>query len=1026
MKWFLIGSVGVLCSVGLVRGDAAGDLYTKGSNALSANDYATAVQNFDQILTGYPTTPNIESIRLRTGYAYLHMGDYPKAVDRLSKLTVKMVKSEFRAPALFYTGLAQFSQTGKLTDKTQQKSMFTEAVVSFTDLINLITASPTPDNRDYMEDALYYRALAQFQREDYSDAEKDFLLLLQPPFNTSLQRPDYLLRLGTLYAVEANKAGEAKKTPDEIKALVQKALERFDQVSNDPNALVQANEANMNKAEVFYGLLAPLELPDTGGYQKALDAFRLIKRKDDMVQLQQKRLDELRASSQQQLQNGGAALANENSRLIDREEGRLKDLKSGVDPIIGALIRIGECYNAMKQSDEARTVLHRLAQATLTPEQAQEIDFQLLYSYALGGQTDKADAALTAYLGKHANDPQADSISYQMAAGLLQRKDFNGALVQANRSLKDFSEGRYVGPVISVKAQALLGLNRLDESKKVVDDYVAQHPQSPVANQLLLTNAGIETGQGDLKGALADYKKVKENTSASAELQAAGAAGYIQTLQSLKQFDDVISESKAFVTKYPESKALPGIMVLGAIAMDQKKDPAAIAALQDVARKYPKDDAAPFALYYIVGAYQRAGKVPEMIQAADDLRKAFPEAYTYILQAADAVSPVDVKQKKFTEAIAQYQPLINAPKPEVAAAARNKIGGIWLLAAKAMGAYQSLQKDEDRAEAQKRLGSTEQAYLDTLKNSSDQLVAVGDAFSGLNDVLVQRRSWGLLIDAGFEDYLGKLTAGLAAPEMQTRVELAKAGLVFIKKDGGKQYSAALDQFKKALAASPGLILTRQEANQYGELLIAGQDYPTALDVYNNLLSQADAKDQAALADANYGLGATYLAQGDVAKAKDYFSKMKALNGGAAWHPHIMDANYGLALSAEQTGDNATAKQLYATLMRSPQASYVLQAKAMLGYGRVLEKTGNGITPVAQGTAESAVHYYQQVNTLFGPATPALSAEGLFDAGQVYDKAGDKANAKVQYALLTDAKGPYAKTAPDWVAKAQAAAAKLGP
>lgn len=1011
--------------MGWVRGDAAGDLYTKGTDALSGGDYATAVQNLDQILTGYPTTPNIDDVRLRTGFAYLHLGDFPKAIDRLSKITAKTAKPQFRGPALFYTGLAQFQQAGKLPDKTpQQKSMFGQAAATLTDLIDFITASPTPDNKDYLEEAIYYRALAYYQKEDFASSEKDLLQLLQQ-FGTSLQRPDYLLRLGTLYAVEAGKAAEVKKSPDEIKALAAKSLERFDQVSNDPNALVQANEADMNKAEVTYSLLAPLDLPDASGYQKALDAFRLVKRKDDMVEVQQKRLDALRASSQAQLQNGGsgAAIANENSRLIEREEGRLKDLKDGADPIIGALIRIGECYNQMKQSDEARTVLHRLAQATLTSEQQQEVDFQLLYSYVLGGQTDKADKALTDYLGKHAGDPQADSISYQMAAGLLQRKDYNGALTQTNRSLKDFQNGRYVADVVALKAQALFNLGKIEESKAVLSDYLAKNPQSPAANQMLLTKAQNETADGDLKGALADYQKVKDNTAISPELQAGGTAGYVQTLQSLKRFDDVITESKAFAAKYPTSKALSSVLVLGAVAMDQKQDPGAVAALQDIARKYPKDDASPYALYYVVTIYQRAGKVPEMIQAADDLRKAFPDAYNFLAQAADAVSAAYVKQKKFDLAMAQYQPLVDAPQAEVSAAARNKTGAIRLLAAKSMGAYQSLQKDEDRAEAQKRLASAEEAYLGTLKNFPDQLGAVGDAFQGLIDAMIQRRSWGLLTDGDFDAYLGKITAGLTSPEMQTRVELARAGLVFTGKNGANQYPAALDRFKKALAANPGLTLTRQEANHYGELLITGKDYPKALEVYNNLLGQVDPKDQPALADAYYGLGAAYLAQGDLANAKQYFSKMKALNGGAAWHPHIMEANYGLALAAEQSGDTETVKQLYATLMRSPQAGFLLQAKAMLGYGRILEKAGNGIMPVAAGTTESGVHYYQQVHTLFGPSTPALSAEGLFDAGQVYEKAGDKANAKKQYADLIQA---YAATAPDWAAKAQAAMTKLGP
>jgi tetratricopeptide (TPR) repeat protein len=277
-----------------------------------------------------------------------------------------------------------------------------------------------------------------------------------------------------------------------------------------------------------------------------------------------------------------------------------------------------------------------------------------------------------------------------------------------------------------------------------------------------------------------------------------------------------------------------------------------------------------------------------------------------------------------------------------------------------------------------------------------------------------------------EGYLAKLGADFTTPEMQARFEMAKAGLVFVIKNGATQYPAALDRFKKVIASNPGLTLTRQETNQFGELLIAAKDYPTALKIYGDLLNNAAPTDQVTLGDAYYGLGATSLGQGNVIQAKDYFSKLKALPGGGLWHPHILEANYGIALADEQStlpADTAEARQIYAQLMQAQQAGVALQAKAMLGYGRLLEKTGNAIKPNASGPNEYAVHYFQEPNLLYGPAVPAQSAEGLYEAGQAYGNTGDKANAKKQYDALLKA---YGTTAPDWAAKAQAAEAQLGP
>ncbi len=1022
MKCFFGVLLGLFISSALAEADPATDLYNQGTAAYNQNDFKTAASDLDQIIANYPSTALIHTVRLEAGLAHLRLGDFAKTVDILAKETAPGAPSQ--GTALFYTGVAQLQLGNKLTDPAARNAAFAQAAATMTRLVDTIASAPTTENRDFTEDALYNRALAYFYEDQSVPAEADVQRLLQN-FPSSLSRPDWQLLLGNLYARQASEALNARQSDDAVRALATQAEQSFDAAISDPNALVQANEARLAKAETLV-LVAPFDLPSLDGYERALDAFRAVRRKADLIPLQQEHLRDLTAKNQAQLQSslGGTVSLASNSalaRLIDRETGRLADLQNGPDPVVQALIGIAQCYNAMKQGDEARTVLHRLAHATLTPEEQQSVDFALIYSYVLGGETAKADQALSDFLAKHPGDPRAEGLSVQMAGDLMKRKDYQGALDQANRSLKDFPTGAYAADAVQLKAEALRALGQLDAAKAVGDDFVAQHPGSAVAIGLMLNRAQAEVEQGDLNAALADYGKVKDSTQASAELQASGAAGYMQTLQALKRTDDVIAESKAFAAKFPSSPLLPNVLVMGAIALDAKHDPGAVAALQDVAKKYPADDEnspAPFALYYVVNIDERAGNVPAMVQAAAALTAAFPNRYALRLQAADAVTTAYVKQKKFDLAIAQYQPLISAAPPDVAAIAQAKIGDLWLKSAKSMGAYQSMQDPAQRAEAEKRLGSAETAFLEVLKDHGDQLTAVNNAFAGLNQDLLQRRSWGLLKDADFEAYLAKLTAGLTDPAMQTHVELAKAGLIFIEKEGRKQDAAALDRFRAALAANPSLALTRTESDNYGELLLNAKDFATAQQVYQKLLD-GNPKDPYAEADAYYGLGAVDLAQGNVAAAGGYFEKMKQLPGGAAWNAHILDANYGIALAAEQSGqpaDLAAAKQDYAALMQSPQATPDLQARAMLGYGRVLAAEGATTAP-KPGSADMAVYYFKQVDTLFGPAVPELSAEGLYNAAQLYAKAGNTANAQALYQQLIK---NYATSAPDWAAKAQAA------
>jgi outer membrane protein assembly factor BamD (BamD/ComL family) len=1015
--WFWAASACFILSAASAHGQAAALLQKQANDDMSRGDYAGAAKAYDTIVTTYPSTPNIEIITISAGYAFLHSNDYLKAVSELAKLTGADVKPEFRGKALFFTGLAQFSQAHLLSDQKKDadsKEEYKEAQATLTTLIDFINKDRSPDNLDLLENAMYYQALCAYGQDNYDESEADLDALLAK-FPASLQKPDYLLLLGSIYAVQASNALTAKQPIDQVNAIAAKATGAFDAVLSDPNAKVQGNEAYMREGEIDY-LLAQAEPED---YAKALDLFRHVLRKDDMIAVQQARIGDLQAAQANSLQGAGAnasTVSNQTALVLDRETARLADLKAGPDPIIEALLRMAECYIGMKQPDEARTILHRLSGASLPPDQQQELDFQLLYSYTLGGQAEKADAALTDYLAKHPGDPQADSISVQIADALMKRTppDYEGALRQTQRSLKDFPNGKHVDAAVTLEAAALEKLGRVDESKHVIDDFVKNNPDNPLAYAMLVTQGEGQMQTGDLTGALATFGKVKDNPKAAA-YQASADAFYVQVLNMLRRYPEVASEAKNFETKFPADKALPSVEVLGAMAMDKQNDPGAVAILQGVAKQFhDQEEIASFALYYVVAIYERQQKAPEMLQAAKDLATSFPTAYGLISQANDAVVVVLEKQKKFDDAVALYQPLLTAPLKEVAAGAQVKIGDIWLAAAKAMGAYQSLQTDVGRQEAEKRMAAAESAYVAVLQNFSGQTGAVGDALQGLTNTGTARVKWGLLKDSDLEGYLAKQGADLTTPEMQARLELAKAGLVFVIKNGHRQDAAALDRMTKALAASPGLALTTQEADQYGQLLIGAKNYPQALQVFQALLATAKPTEQLKLAEAYYGLGATYLAQGDYANAKTWFVKMLSLPGGAAWSTHANDAQLAMAEINEQStspDDLAAAKAAYSSIMVSPVAGAANQAAAMLGYGRLLEKAGHAVKAAGQADIEFATHYYEQVDLFYGPALPDLSAEGLYLAGQAYAKAGDTADATRVNAKL---KATYPTTS--WAAK----------
>jgi hypothetical protein len=255
--------------------------------------------------------------------------------------------------------------------------------------------------------------------------------------------------------------------------------------------------------------------------------------------------------------------------------------------------------------------------------------------------------------------------------------------------------------------------------------------------------------------------------------------------------------------------------------------------------------------------------------------------------------------------------------------------------------------------------------------------------------------WGVLKDTDLEGYLAKQAGDVTGGDMATRLELAKAGLVFVIKNGHQQDAAALDRMTKAVAAAPTMKLTTQEADQYGLLLLGAGKFDDAHKVFQALLDDSKPNEVVKLAEGYYGLAAVYLAQKDYANAKTNLNSMFALPGGGAWSPHFGDAQLGMAQIQEQSSDSAdleAAKSTYASIMTAPTAGAKNQAEAMLGYGRVLEKQGHPVKAANQQDIEYATHYYEQVDLFYSAALPEQSAEGLYLAAQAYTKAGDKTDA----------------------------------
>ena len=380
-----------------------------------------------------------------------------------------------------------------------------------------------------------------------------------------------------------------------------------------------------------------------------------------------------------------------------------------------------------------------------------------------------------------------------------------------------------------------------------------------------------------------------------------------------------------------------------------------------------------------------------MIQAANDLRKAYPQAYALLAQSADAVSTILIKQRKFDQAIALYQPLVGRPQARRRRRRPNQ-NRRHLARGRQGSRLLPVDAPRDAGRGGKAPGLRRAGLPRRAEEFPRPARCCGRRLRGTGPPSPNNAAPGVCLRTPIWKAIWASSGPIfPPPDMQARFELAKAGLVFLIKDGAKQYPAALDRFKKVINDNPGLALTRQETDQFRRIAPRGEGLSDRLENLRRLTGQCGAH-RSSRAGRCLLRSRRHLARaGRSGPGPGLLHQTESL----AWRRPVASPTSSTPILASRWRTNNRASQptwmppgkTYAQLMQAPQGGFVLQAKAMLGYGRLLEKAGYAVKPSPQGPNEYAVHYYQEPNLLYGPAVPALSAEGLFDAGQAYEKAG---------------------------------------
>ena len=1008
------GFMVLLASLAPMRAQSKGaaDANAAAYEIYSSGDYKAGAAAYEKVLKDFPTDGIASSAQLQLAFCYYFLAQF----DQASAILAKAASGPPLSPELkqIADGLLPQVLSAKAaampTPDPNRKSTFDEAISKFTDYINNY-----PQAQD-LENAIFSRAVAEYQVEKYDQAIKDLELNLQKfPQSGTLSSTKSLLAvaLATEGSAELTKGDASAKT--KAFGLYKRAADYLREIIKKKEDIALINEANFQLGEILLnqaGFSPESERPAL--FAEALSAYRSVAPKEQIITLQQDKLREFPAKKAAALRANNPALKKQLDRDNERELKKLSELQGKPDQTATALLKMAEIYFQQGKNNEARVVLKHVSPYLAGDQDKKRALYFTTMTYALQNAADRATAGYDEFQSKYKGDALADNLPVAIGSMYLSLNNPNEAIRYFNESLAIYPNDRFTGLSVVQKASAETRLGNLADALKTFQDFLTQNPPPEIAAIAQAGVAGIYKDTRKWDDAIAAYNGLK--TKYAGTLQAVEADYWIGICTQQKG-DNAAAASilDTFAKANPKNALAPLALYAkgGAlIALGKKED--GIATLATVAEQYPESQPAPFT--YFMRAQMRAseGKPDDVIGLMRQFIDKYPKddkvyfAYESIAQTAINAGKADAGLATYREFVEKY------PESPQAGDAMFKIAELQRAKADALGRYSAL-SEQERSQWNTLLDGSVATSEETIKKYPDSA-----SLSLTLQTLLQSQR--MLLGAELknapevEQYFRSLADSASSPNAKSKIFFTLA-IYVSEQDKARALTIMTEAYKPEIVYSPqdmdfyGLALIGQkkfdEATAIFEKL--AKDYPVPANVTPNQASQLV---QEAQAIALFGRARVAQEKGQTSEAGKLFQELKAFY---PWSPKLLEADYGIAQSLKEQGKLDDAINLLTGLIRAPTATAELRANGMLLGGSIMAEKAKATTDQKQKDEYlgAAIDYFIKIAQFYS-GVPTAAAEGLWMGGQLLEQqANGSGDTKFKTQQLGKAKASYQQLLKDY-------------
>lgn len=995
------------------------DLYVQGN-------FKEAEAAYSKLLKEYPTDMVVPSATVQQGFANFFLLNFDKSISILEK-----AETDTTMPKELLPGIAAFlpqvygAKAGAMpASDPKRKDAFKLAITKYTNFMEKFPKS------DQIESARYGRALCKYQIGEFASAAEDLETNRKEfPKSPTIQDSENLLALAlaTQGSIELSKGDSADKTKG--LAFFKQSKDILQDIIKKNTNLPLVNDARFQLAEILYSEASSYpEAERTPLFAAAREAYRAVVPNNDLITLQESILAGFPERRRKVFTNKAALALLD--KEIEREQRRLGELKGKPDMISTSRMKLGEIYFTQGDLNKSRVILRHITPFLAKDDDKMRAQYFLTLTYLLQSQAEDATKNYTLFQEKFKGNPLAQSLPWMMGNLYLSHpnpaiRNPEKAIQYFDESIANYPKGSHIGLSIVSKANAQISLGKMQEAEATFQKVLTGTPSEDEAliARMGLGDIYVRTQQWDK--VIAAFQEVINKFPKRPQVTDARYWIAIATQQK-GDYKAAIPLLQAMITDFPAAtNYLPNVLYSLASAQVTTNDlPAAMETLKTLAEKYPDSAPAPVAYFMQAQILAKGGKPAEANEQMEAFIKKYPENER-IFAAYDWLAQFDYNKKEWLAAITKYQEFVDKyPKSPSASLALQRIAEYSKQWAESLGRYGALTTDERKVWEERMAMSSKAStqLISSYPDSAELSPAIQTLIAG-QDALITAE---LKTTNQLELEMKTLAAAATTPAGKSKILFGLA--TWVAKHDPKH---ALDTMKEAY--NPQVVYSPADLDTYGVALLDAAKLDDAEAVFKKLLADypvpAGTDPQKATplvqhAQANSLFGQARIAQerGQTADAGEKFLQLKK---NYPWSPKVLEADFGIAQAEVVAGKLDAAIARLPALIRAPNASADLRAKAMLLGGEIQEKKFKlaADQKAKDDTLGAAIDYYIKIDQFYS-GVPTVAAEGLWRGAQLLEQqASASSDQEFKKRQLSLAKRSYQDLVKKYPASSHIAAAQ---